>query len=288
MSQHQLRVFNNSNVVAQGWYWALPSRDLPLSGIKTIDLFGKTAVFSRTESGSIQLIAEHTYRTEEKYGMIWIHTNPEVNDPFPSFAELENRKIRVLVDKVELRKCHPTLILGGGVDEEHFLFVHKKTTQTSGPLRFEFKRLSPGVIEFCNVSTILRHSWKGKFLHFLYSGILAYKVTYWNASTALAELGPRFLPLYSIFAYRPTATGETVGLNIYLAPEAAGPFSFLANMRLKMTQMILRGGGSEDAKIQNSIRFRCGPYSLLNKPFAAFVNYVEEQPHFNLRKNEFH
>jgi hypothetical protein len=122
-------------------------------------------------------------------------------------------------------------------------------------------------------------------MHFLYTGTLKYQVTYWYASTALAELGPPLLPLYSIFAYRPTEAGKTEGLNIYVTPFRKGIFGkWVSAFALWATRKILRKGGREDAVIQNSIQLKLSSHAFSNKPFAAFVQYVEEQPFFRLEE----
>jgi len=219
----------------------------------------------------------------ERYGMLWIHSRPEAEclDPFPSFPALEGKELTVLVDEPEHRRCHHTLILGGGVDEEHFRFVHHGTTKATGPLHFKHSRVSPAVIQFWNDAPIPRLSWQNRLMHFIYRGVLNYRVTYWYASTALAELGSSHLPLYSIFAYRPTAEGKTLGINLYLTPRRTGLCGRLISaFALRLTRRILRKGGQEDARIQNSMRFQFGPRTLSDASFAAFVSYVEEQPHF--------
>lgn len=192
-----------------------------------------------------------------------------------------------MTDVIEIRNCHPTLILGGGVDEEHFLFVHSGTTDISGRLNFAHEVISPSVIRYENVAKIKRDNPKSRFMSWIYGGVLKYRVTYWHASTALAELGPPLLPLYSIFAYRPTPDGRTEGLNIYVTPKRRGPLGWLiSRLAIKMTQKILRKGGGEDAVIQNSIRFRASPYAFDNPPFRTFVEYVERQPIFELRRKK--
>lgn len=229
----------------------------------------------------------------EKFGMIWIHTHADSEaplesiDPLPDFPALAGSEVIARVDQSEIRNCHPTLILGGGVDEEHFSYVHSQTTDISGPLRFDFQRVSPAVIRYENKAEIKQTSVKSRMMHRLYRGVLRYGVTYWYGSTALAELGPPMLPLYSLFCYRPMRDGRTEGLNIYVTRARRGPIGKLISfIALYLTRKILRNGGSEDAVIQNSIRFAYGPYASGNAPFAEFVRYVEEQPYIDLATRE--
>lgn len=211
-----------------------------------------------------------TYSAAEKYSMIWIHTH-EGNDPLPHFPALEEKSSRT--DEIETRYCHPTLILGGGVDEDHFNFVHEKTVRTTGRLSFEASRISPQVISYSNTASMPRQSFTQKLLAWAYGGILKYKVTYWYGTTAFAELGTPWFPLYSIFAYRPTPEGNTEGLNIYVSPYSG----MLGRMAIFLTRKILRKGGGEDTPIQNTLRFRETKWVRESLSFAGFIDYVNEQ-----------
>ena len=48
-----LQVFNNDNVVTEGWYWALQSRELKIGKAKAVRLSGKDLAIFRTESGTV-------------------------------------------------------------------------------------------------------------------------------------------------------------------------------------------------------------------------------------------
>lgn len=221
------------------------------------------------------------FAVAERFGMIWFHPDAKPADPLPDFPELSGARTTHALDPEETRHCHPTLILGGGVDEEHFLFVHRETTHATGALKFESERLSKRALRFRNSARIPTRSLLGRVMSFLYDGVLTYEVTYHSGTTAFAKLGPPFFPLYSIFAYRPTPDGQTQGLNIYVTPRRRGPWGWLVSrVALAVTRAILRKGGGEDRPIQNKMRFRLGPRALSNPPFAAFVRYVEEQESF--------
>jgi len=101
-----------------------------------------------------------TYLVAEKFAMIWIHTDRTSTDPLPDFPSLDGAKVSAHIDVVETRHCHPTLILGGGVDEEHFRVVHRQTTKMVGPMRFAWERLSPAVIRFRNTAPLERRTWR--------------------------------------------------------------------------------------------------------------------------------
>ncbi len=318
-------VFNNSQVYPHGWYWALPSKDLAVGGIKEIDFLGcKILLFrgdnrqvyaqepycphmgahlkeGKVEGTSVRCgfhgwkfsgsgVCEEAFSSfekidptsvtrrrvfcvAEKYEMIWIHTRPTTTDPVPHFPFLEGKPHFAKTDEIEIRECHPTLILGGGVDQDHFLVVHKETTDMTGPMKFTGKRLSPTVIGFENTEII-----PNRLLRWFYSGTLTYRVTYWYATTACAQLGPKWFPMQSLFAYRPIEGGRTIGLNIYVTAFAQNPFAkLLGHVAIMITKMILRKGGGEDSVIQNSIRFQENAWTKNSGTFSQFIDYANEQ-----------
>jgi phenylpropionate dioxygenase-like ring-hydroxylating dioxygenase large terminal subunit len=218
--------------------------------------------------------AQPVFKVAEKFGMIWFHPDVNTTDPLPDFPALAGKKNHAETDEVETRFCHPTLILGGGVDEDHFNFVHRETIQQTGPLLFSSTRISPQVITFDNVASIPKNSWKRKIVSWLYRGTLRYRVSYWYGTTAFAELGFPWFPLYSIFAYRPTPEGHTQGLNIYVTPYSG----LLGTLAIFLTRATLKKGGGEDTPIQNSLRFQETQWVKESGSFANFIDYVNEQP----------
>ncbi|MCG8315823.1 MAG: aromatic ring-hydroxylating dioxygenase subunit alpha [Pseudomonadales bacterium] len=52
-SSEKLTKFNNDNVVVEGWYWALQSRELKTGKAKAVRLSGKDLAVFRTESGKV-------------------------------------------------------------------------------------------------------------------------------------------------------------------------------------------------------------------------------------------
>ncbi len=319
-------VFNNKQAYCQGWYWALPSKDLPKKAVKSVVLLGQEIILFRGESGKVFALdpncphmganlklgkvegdslrcgfhgwaysgygeclgapkqnlyqpkalppKQKCHRVEEKFSMIWYHTDPNSTEALPDFSTHIGKQTQSKTDRIETRYCHPTLILGGGVDEDHFNFVHQGTIAQSGTLQFESKRISPRVISFQNTAKIPVSSLRRKILSWLYQGVLTYKVTYWFGTTALAELGPSFLPMYSIFAYRPTPQGFTEGLNIYVTPFSG----WFGRWVMKMTGKVLRKGGGEDTPFQNSMQFKETQWVKESKSLYSFIQYVNEQP----------
>lgn len=52
----ELEVFNRSDKITQGWYWALPSRELRPGQIKHLKVLGKDLAIFRTESGQVSIL----------------------------------------------------------------------------------------------------------------------------------------------------------------------------------------------------------------------------------------
>ncbi|MBD1919984.1 Rieske (2Fe-2S) protein [Microcoleus sp. FACHB-831] len=52
----QMKIFNNWDVVAKGWYIACPSRDIPKGKAKSLDICGQKIVLFRGEDGKIRAL----------------------------------------------------------------------------------------------------------------------------------------------------------------------------------------------------------------------------------------
>lgn len=248
----------------------------------------------------------HRYQPFEQYGMIWLHSSDLFKESSsdkipapPQFHDLTGVETVAVSGRPERRLCHPTIILGSGVDQEHFAYVHRETTEATGPLQFQWKETEHQGgkrIRFENNAPIRSRSpRREKMLRLLHGRVLTYNVTYVGASMALAEFGPKWFRLYSIFAYRPvspkgfgrtskpTDTGvEAQACNLFITHRRWsrwGPLNRLLQlMALRITRKLLEKGGREDAVIQNKIRFRFGEGSLSDPAFSAFVDYVENLP----------
>jgi phenylpropionate dioxygenase-like ring-hydroxylating dioxygenase large terminal subunit len=55
----KLKIFNNPKVVTEGWYWALPSRELKAGKIKHLRMFGKDLAIFRGENGETSILDAH-------------------------------------------------------------------------------------------------------------------------------------------------------------------------------------------------------------------------------------
>lgn len=49
----ETRTFNRSDPIVEGWYWALPSRDLPRGRVRAVTLAGREIVLFRGEDGAV-------------------------------------------------------------------------------------------------------------------------------------------------------------------------------------------------------------------------------------------
>jgi phenylpropionate dioxygenase-like ring-hydroxylating dioxygenase large terminal subunit len=52
----ETKVFNNSQVFVQGWYWALPSQDLKPGQVKGVNMMGRELAFFRGQSGKVSAL----------------------------------------------------------------------------------------------------------------------------------------------------------------------------------------------------------------------------------------
>lgn len=55
-SLENLKIFNNPEIVTEGWYWAIASEDLPKGKIKHLKMFGKDLAVYRVQDGSVYIV----------------------------------------------------------------------------------------------------------------------------------------------------------------------------------------------------------------------------------------
>ena len=58
-SLQELNIFNNSNAIIEGWYWAMPSKSLKKGKIKHLNLMGKELAIYRDEDGEVRTVAAY-------------------------------------------------------------------------------------------------------------------------------------------------------------------------------------------------------------------------------------
>ncbi|MBW4602538.1 MAG: aromatic ring-hydroxylating dioxygenase subunit alpha [Calothrix sp. FI2-JRJ7] len=51
-----MKIFNNPNIIAKGWYIACPSKDIPKGKVKSLTLCGKKIVIFRTQNGQLHAL----------------------------------------------------------------------------------------------------------------------------------------------------------------------------------------------------------------------------------------
>lgn len=272
------RIFANPHAAARGWYWAMASARVPRGQTRPLSFLGLSLSLERQNSGELS-VKPASFRVEERFGMIWLHTDRLSADPLPEFPGLDSRALRAEVDREERWSCSPALLLSGGVDVDHFLFVHRGSSEKTGAMRFESERLGPDAICFRNVARIPKDRWSRRVLAWLCGGTLPFEVTYHSASFVFTKTGLPQFPLYSIFAYRPVPGGGTEGANIFLSPVREGIWGRgLAWLARRLTALQVRRSAREDLPVRNRIRFRLGPRALSAPAFREFFRFVEEQP----------
>ena len=58
-TQDNYKVFNRTDRVVEGWYWALPSRELARGQVKAVRVAGKDLAIFRGQSGRVTVLDAH-------------------------------------------------------------------------------------------------------------------------------------------------------------------------------------------------------------------------------------
>lgn len=232
------------------------------------------------------------YAVAEKYGLIWVNTEPLLEGEttkqaplpeFKDFAGLDGEKkpeVEYVVGGRTFRPCRPEVVMLNAIDAHHFNTVHPEASSLAKGLNLVPKILSSNAIRLENESALNSDSLLGKLLMPFYrKGNLTYFLDYWYASTGVVTLGPDFMKLYLLFPHRPTLDGGTEGIMVFLSPKLNIPFfgKWIAKFIAWVTGVV--GGYFErgDRNIFMSINFSMKAPIKADLPIIEFIRHTENQ-----------
>jgi len=285
------RIFNQAGQFAEGWYWVMRSHTLK-NKPQVITLLGRNLVLSRDESGKpiakdvvlpVQQPSQ-TWRTAEKYGLVWVWVaNEDVSEasevaPLPHVPELGMCQCDAVLGDRFHRKCHPNVLLINAIDAHHFNSVHNLPLE----ICFKTKPLSQGALQFCNTTRGGEASRFVRFIRPLYKNEVTYRLCYWYGNTGTVTIGPDFLHFYLMFALRPGEGGSTEGQMVMITPKRKGPFGWLFNRAvLAVTKLVASYFAKGDRHVFDSIKFNFKVPLAADRSIVQFIQHVEKQPALN-------
>lgn len=227
-----------------------------------------------------------TFRVAEKYGLIWIHTgrggvlSGGADDPLPTFAEFgEDTAFECVVGARTFRACRPEVVMLNAIDAHHFNTVHPEASHLADGLNLLPTALSPHAIRLENTSPPTQAHAIGRFLKRFYRNErLTYSLDYWYASTGVVTLGPDFLHLYLLFPHRPTPSGGTEGIMVFIARRKAGWLGRMIARTIARITLVVGGYFEKgDRRIFDSIRFEMKAAVQADRAIIEFIRHTERQ-----------
>ncbi len=227
-----------------------------------------------------------TYQTQEKYGLIWVHSSPFANhDEVPYFSELEGGDYEFLVADRTYRPCRPEVVMLNAIDAHHFNTVHPETRNLAGVMDLKPKSLSPKAIRFENQTPVPKVGILGRLLSPFYrKGIMTFFLDYWYGSTGVVTLGPDRLHFYLLFPHRPTLQGGTEGIMVFLTRKRRGILGkILSRTILWITYIVGVYFEKGDREIFDSINFAMKAPVKADFPIIEFIRHTEKQVHHEFK-----
>ncbi|MEB3831421.1 aromatic ring-hydroxylating dioxygenase subunit alpha [Phormidium sp. CCY1219] len=321
-SLRDAQIFNHSQRFIQGWYWAIPSRELKPGQVKPITLLGRKIAIYRGEAGKVFAVDAYcphmgahlaegkvegnglrcffhnwkfdadgicvdspclgkpvsvtikTWPTAEKYGMIWVWTGEEAQQPIPFVPELKEDSCDVMLAARFEKNCHPNVVMINAIDAHHFNTVHNLPVD----IVFQKKELPENAITFSNITRGGDDSWFVKLIRPLYQNEVTYKMCYWYGSIGTVTLGPDFFHFHIMFALRLTETGKTEGQTLLLTQKRPGLWGWIFNrFVLWITWIVGNYFAKGDTQIFQTIKFDFKTPTKADKSIIEFIDHLEGQ-----------
>jgi phenylpropionate dioxygenase-like ring-hydroxylating dioxygenase large terminal subunit len=285
-SNYETKTFNNHHSFIQGWYWAIPSRQLGVGEVKSLNLLGKDLVLYRREDKTV--IAQDadcfpgdrgkfdtkSWATGEKYGMVWVWTGDIPKHPLPFVPELEHDECDAVIATGFVKNCHPNVVMINAIDAQHFNTVHNLPVK----IFFHKQELHQNAIAFSNTTRGGDESWFVKLIRPLYKNEITYSMCYWYGSTGTVTVGPDFLHFYIMFALRLTAGGKTEGQTILITKKRPGVWGWVFNrVVLWLTQLVGNYFAKGDTKVFQTIKFDFKTPIKADEAIIQFIQHLEKQ-----------
>jgi phenylpropionate dioxygenase-like ring-hydroxylating dioxygenase large terminal subunit len=224
-------------------------------------------------------IAIQTWPVQEAYGLIWLWTGHEPNQPLPcvpelSTPELEPMAVDSYISKTFVKECHPNVVMVNAIDAHHFNTVH------DFPIEINFKSevINPNVITFSNTTRGGKDAWFMGLIQPFYKAEGTYSMSYWFGSTGTVTLGPDFLHFYIMFALRLLENGKTEGATILMTKRRLGLGGWLLNrIILWLTGLVGNYFAKGDTQIFRTIKFNLATPIGADRSILEFMHHVERQ-----------
>lgn len=309
-------LFNRSDRFAEGWYWALRSRDLPAGAATKLNLLGRELALYRGEDGVVAALdafcphmGAHLGEGLVEGGRLrclfhgWAYgadgrCASHNTARTPSWPVEEKYGLiwvwtgpaprRPLPFVPELEGQETDSLLGGAFEKGchpnvvmiNAIDAHHFNTVHHLPVRLEMEPVlrNENNIWFRNMSSVPTGTVLTRAIGRFYAGPLTYWMSYWYGSTGTVTLGPDFMHFHIMFALRATPDGRTQGQTVLVTKRRSGPLGWLFNrVVLFATKLVGDYFAHGDTKIFRSIRFELKNPVPADAPIQRFIAHLDAQ-----------
>ncbi len=281
---NHMPIFNNWDVVVNGWYFVCQSIELRKNASRSLDICGRELIFSRDENGVVSARdGQRSYATEEKYGSIW--TYPDTNAPY-GVSDPPDHRGKSLVcrhGKPFVRECHFNVSCLNGVDPQHLRAVHGIQVDA---YNISHREEQDGIFELEFKKTFATNTWMGRLQRFLLGSGDAFIVRYADSTIGFAS-GVREAHLFGnrkwqlphinmIFAFRPLIKErKTLVQPIFISERRKGIFGlFISYFLVYSMKIVFSPLKDEDGVVLNTMRFNISSLLPIDAPIAKYIAHV--------------
>ncbi len=215
------------------------------------------------------------YKTEEKYGFIWVYPDIEAPEGVAEFEELQGMAIVSQSDTAFERRCHHHICMMNGIDAQHLKTIHHLDIQ----MQLSLNQSASGTqMDFTMQGNLPQTTWQERLGQRLLGSTYEYSMLYANGCMGLLTMMKNvrlFPPLHMIFAYTPIAPGRTRIQPIYVTQKRQGSWGWLVSQFLLIcTRLAYYRLRDEDGRIYDNIQFDPKNLLSIDAPLAHYRNYV--------------
>ncbi len=221
-----------------------------------------------------------SYPVEEKYGYLWVSSDPQPREGVFEIDELKGKPILFATLAPFRRIAHPHITMMNSIDEQHFRTVHKFDMNFSVTTEENSRRFLTTLKAEAGTNT-----WVGKLQTFLFGKSYASSVLFVDGCVALLTtfIGVKLfdrIPFpkgYYIFSQTFRRKGETLVYPIIVTERRRGFLGFLASwLYVQINRASMKFLAWQDGHtVYRGLRFRQdGLLKDVDGPTARWISFV--------------
>ncbi len=240
-------------------------------------------VHGKSTSSMVKRAKTMAYPVEEKYGYVWVFSDPVATHPVFEIPELEGQEVMFTHLEPFNRVAHPHITMMNSIDEQHMRTVHKLSVKLNVEHWTKGKRFFIGFN-----GPVLTDTFIGKCHKFFFGDSYRSSVLFEDGNLGLLTTGIdiKFLNRwkiptgYFIFSHTFIEKGKNQVIPIIVTPRRKGITGFLFSWAyLRLNKICMKYLAHQDGKIiYGNLRFRQdGLLPGIDGPTAKWISFVNKE-----------